>query len=583
MKKRQYLMNEPLSPETLAAQCLGDIDSASGSLVPPIYPSTTYERNPDGTYTSGLIYTRADNPTYDPAERLLARLEGGADCVLLSSGNAAATAVFQSLLPGDHVLVSRMLYWGIRKWLAEFAVSWGLDVEFVDTTDLTAVAAAIRPGCTRLLWLETPANPTWEITDLAAAAEIAHAADVRVGVDSTVATPVLTRPIEWGADLVVHSATKYLNGHSDVLAGAVVTAQMDPFWERLRSWRRNAGAVLGPFEAWLLQRGMRTLFLRVQRASATALMVARHFHGHPELKAVLYPGLESHPGHAIAARQMTGGFGSMLSIRVAGDEAHAMAVAGALNVFKRATSLGGVESLVEHRRSTEGPSSPVPGDLLRMSIGLEAPGDLVADLEAALAVAKSTRVATAPAETAEVASSSSGQSDTMAAVMAVVERSVAPTIIARGGMVRVLAVDRGVVTLEASGSPGAILPASPLIETLLCKALPDVSEVRVVWPGKERCDLVAAGDLAKRVQTILDAEINPAVAAHRGHVSLVDATDGRVQLRLEGGCQGCNLAQVTLRQGIEPMLRERLADVVSVVDVTNHGEGGEPFYSPAKR
>jgi Fe-S cluster biogenesis protein NfuA len=171
----------------------------------------------------------------------------------------------------------------------------------------------------------------------------------------------------------------------------------------------------------------------------------------------------------------------------------------------------------------------------------------------------------------------------MAAVMAAVERSVAPTIIARGGMVRVLAVDRGVVTLEASGSPGAILPASPLIETLLCKALPDVSEVRVVWPGKERCDLAAAGDLAKRVQTILDAEINPAVAAHRGHVSLVDATDGRVQLRLEGGCQGCNLAQVTLRQGIEPMLRERLADVVSVVDVTNHGEGGEPFYSPAKR
>lgn len=574
-------MHEPLSPETLAAQCLGDIDSASGSLVPPIYPSTTYERNPDGTYTSGRIYTRADNPTYDHAERLLARLEGGADCVLFASGNAAATAVFQSLVPGDHVLVSRILYWGIRTWLAEFAVSWGLDVEFVDTTDLEALAAAIRPGRTRLLWLETPANPMWEVTDLAAAAEIAHAADVRVAVDSTVATPVLTRPIEWGADLVVHSATKYLNGHSDVLAGAVVTAQMDPFWERLRSWRRNAGSVIGPFEAWLLQRGMRTLYLRVRHASETALALARHFHGHPELKAVLYPGLASHPGHEIAARQMTGGFGSMLSIRVAGDAAHAMAVAGALNVFKRATSLGGVESLVEHRSSTEGPSSPVPGDLLRLSIGLEALADLTADLEAALTAAAPTRVAEPVAVAAAI--SSRDRTDLMAAVTAEIERSVALTMIARGGRVRVLAVDQGLVTLEASGSPGAILPAVAQIETLLCTAVPGVSGVRVVWPGEGQYDATGVGDLAKRVQTILDIEVNPAVAAHRGHVSLVDVTDGRVRLRLEGGCQGCNLAQVTLRQGIEPMLRQRLAEVVSVVDVTNHAEGGEPFYSPAKR
>ncbi len=576
-------MNEPLSPETLAAQCLGDVDAASGSLVPPIYPSTTYERNPDGTYTSGLIYTRADNPTYDPAERLLAQLEGGADCVLVASGNAAATAVFQSLLPGDHVLVSRILYWGIRKWLAEFAVSWGLDVEFVDTADLAALAAAMRPGCTRLLWLETPANPMWEITDLAAAAEIAHAADVRVAVDSTVATPVLTRPIEWGADLVVHSATKYLNGHSDVLAGAVVTAEMDPFWERLRSWRRNAGVVLGPFEAWLLQRGMRTLFLRVQHSSETALALARHFHGHPALKAVLYPGLESHPGHEIAARQMTGGFGSMLSIRVAGDEAHAMAVAGALKVFKRATSLGGVESLVEHRRSTEGPSSPVPEDLLRISIGLESLGDLVADLEAALAAAAPTCTATAPSVSNDVAEGVTDQSGLVAAVTAEVERTVAPTIIARGGAVRVLSVDQGVVMLEASGSPGAVLPARALIETVLCNAVPGVSGVQVVWPGDVCCDDALDGDLAKRVQAILDTEINPAVAAHRGHVRLVDVTEGRVQLCLEGGCQGCNLAQVTLRQGIEPILRERLDDVVAVVDVTRHAEGGEPFYSPAKR
>ena len=189
---------------------------------------------------------------------------------------AAATAVFQSLLPGDHVLVSRVLYWGVRKWLAEFGLTWGLDVEFTDTADLAAVAAAIRPGRTRLLWVETPANPMWEITDLAAICELAHSAGVRVAVDNTVATPVLTRPLEFGADLVVHSATKYLNGHSDVLAGAVLTARRDPFWERIRSWRRNAGAMLGPFEAWLLQRGMRTLFLRVQRASDSALAIATH-------------------------------------------------------------------------------------------------------------------------------------------------------------------------------------------------------------------------------------------------------------------------------------------------------------------
>src|SRR2546422_3638424 len=241
-------MNHALSPETLAAQAMGDVDATSGALVPAIHPSTTYERGPDGTYRSGLVYTRADNPTYDHAERLLATLEGGAAGMLFASGSAAATAVFQSLLPGDHVLVSRVLYWGVRKWLAEFGIAWGLDVEFIDTNDLGAVETAIRPGRTRLLWVETPANPMWDITDLAAITAIAHAADVRVAVDNTVATPVLTRPIGFGVDLVVHSATKYLNGHSDVLAGAVVTARRDPFWERIRSWRRNAGCVLGPFE-----------------------------------------------------------------------------------------------------------------------------------------------------------------------------------------------------------------------------------------------------------------------------------------------------------------------------------------------
>jgi cystathionine gamma-synthase len=390
-----------VSPETLAAQALGAADPLTGGLVPVISPSTNYEQQPDGSYRQDRVYTRADNPTYQYAENLLAALEGSrCACAVFASGMAAATAVFQSLLPGDHVLVSRVLYWGVRKWLAEFALTWGLDVEFADTTDLGALAASIRPGRTRLLWVETPANPMWEITDLAAVCELAHSAGARVAVDNTVATPVLTRPFEHGADLVVHSATKYLNGHSDVLAGAVLTARRDPFWERVRSWRRNAGAVLGPFEAWLLQRGMRTLFLRVHRASETALAIAAHLDGHPALSAVLYPGLPSHPGHQVAARQMTGGFGGMLSIRLAGGPRQAMSVLQAVRVFKRATSLGGVESLIEHRRSMEGPSSPVPGDLLRLSVGIEAAGDLVADLDAALSPAGGSRDSAPPAPAA---------------------------------------------------------------------------------------------------------------------------------------------------------------------------------------
>ena len=373
-----------VSPETLAAQAMGEVEPVSGGLAPVINPSTNYEQAADGTYRQDRAYTRADNPTYESAERLLAALEGpGSACALFASGMAAATAVFQSLLPGDHVLVSRVLYWGVRKWLAEFALTWGLDVEFVDTSNLEVVGSALRPGRTRLVWVETPANPMWEICDLAAICDLAHAAGVRVAVDNTVATPVLTRPLELGADLVVHSATKYLNGHSDVLAGAVLTASPDPLWERIRSWRRNAGAVLGPFEAWLLQRGMRTLFLRVHRASDNALAIATHFSGHPALIDVLYPGLTSHPGHEIAARQMRGGFGGMLSIRMAGGADDARAVLAGVEVFKRATSLGGVESLMEHRAITEGPSSPVPDDLLRLSVGIEAPGDLIADLEAA--------------------------------------------------------------------------------------------------------------------------------------------------------------------------------------------------------
>jgi cystathionine gamma-synthase len=571
-------MTESRSRETLAAQAFGEAD-ASGALVPPIHPSTIYEANPDGTARDGIAYTRADNPTYDHAERLLATLEGGAECMLFASGNAAASAVFQSLLPGDHVLVSRILYWGIRRWLAEFAIAWGLDVEFVETSDVGAVRRAIRPGRTRLLWLETPANPTWDVVDLAAMSELAREAGVRVAVDNTVATPVLTRPIELGADLVVHSATKYLNGHSDVLAGAVVTARRDPFSERIRSWRRNAGCVAGPFEAWLLQRGMRTLFLRVRHASATAMRVARHLEGHPSLSAVLYPGLPGHPGHDVAARQMIGGFGGMLSIRMAGGEAAAMTVLAALKVFRRATSLGGTESLVEHRRSTEGASSPVPADLLRLSIGLEAAHDLIADLEAALEGVRSIPARGPAPRSSETTPASL---DVAGRVAAVVDVAIAPAIIARGGSVRVASVEDGVVTLEVEGSPGATVPMTARIEALVRAAVPETTEVKVLWPAAAPAS-DAEGDLAGRVQRVLDEEVNCAVSAHGGHVTLLDARDGRVRLRLEGGCQGCSLAEVTLRQGIEPLLRRRVADVVAVVDATDHAAGAAPFFAPGKR
>jgi len=298
---------------------------------------------------------------------------------------AAATAVFLALGPGVHVIAPQIMYWGLRNWLKSFAAERGVAVDFVDASSTDALAAAVQPGRTKLIWIESPANPTWAITDIAAAADIAHRAGAHLAIDSTVATPVLTRPIEHGADIVMHSATKYLNGHSDVVAGALVTARHDEFWERIAAIRTGNGAILGSFEAWLLLRGMRTLHLRVERCCRTAQAIAEHFVGHRRIAAVLYPGLPNHPGHAVAARQMLDGFGGMLSIRVAGGESAAIATAARTTVWKRATSLGGVESLVEHRASIEGPGSPAPGDLLRLSVGIEDADDLIGDLEQALA------------------------------------------------------------------------------------------------------------------------------------------------------------------------------------------------------
>jgi cystathionine gamma-synthase len=373
-----------LAPATLAAQALGWIDESTGAVIPPAHFSTTHERDADNEFRRGFNYIRGGNPTWRQVEALLARLEGGEDALVLASGMSAATAVFLALKPGDHVVAPKVAYYALRKWLEGPGTEWGLDVTFVDMTDLAALAGAVRPGRTRLVWIETPGNPTWEITDIAAAAKIAHEAGALLAVDSTVAAATLTHPLALGADIVMHSATKYLNGHTDVLAGALVTARRDAFWERIVAVRTNVGAVLGAMEAWLLLRGMRTLPLRVARACHSAQAVAERFAGDRRVAAVLYPGLPSHPGHAIAARQMTGGFGGMLSLRIAGGQAAALAAAARLQVWKRATSLGGVESLVEHRHSVEGEDTPTPPDLLRLSVGIEDVGDLIADLDQAL-------------------------------------------------------------------------------------------------------------------------------------------------------------------------------------------------------
>jgi cystathionine gamma-synthase len=376
--------NRAKRPETLLAQALGWVDETTGALVPPIHGSTTYQRDPDNQYRKGFTYTRGDNPTYAQVEALLADLEGGAAAMVLGSGMSAATLPFMSLKSGDHVVAQSIMYWGVRAWLAGFAEQWGLRVDLVEPSDIDGLAKMVRPGETKLVWIETPANPTFESVDIAAVAAIAHGAGARLCVDSTVATPILTRPIEHGADLVMHSATKYLNGHSDVLAGALIAARTDEWWDKLKEIRTFHGKVLGPMEAWLLLRGMRTLHLRVRQASENAMAIARRFAVHPKVTQVLYPGLESAPGHAIAARQMSGGFGGMLSMRFTDGEDAAIAVANRVKVFKRATSLGGVESLVEHRASIEGKGTPVPFDLLRFSVGVEHVDDLIADLEQAI-------------------------------------------------------------------------------------------------------------------------------------------------------------------------------------------------------
>jgi cystathionine gamma-synthase len=369
--------------ETLAVHAGGEPDETTGALAPAIHPSTTYLHAPDGAADHGRRYAREGNPNEERLERALAALDGGQQALVFASGVAAATALLTSLPGASTVAFHRDLYHGVLELGRDYLPRWGLSPLFANLADPAEVEIAFAQGA-RVVWVETPTNPLLEIVDLAALSAMAHEVGATVVVDGTFATPALQRPLALGADVVLHSMTKYLGGHSDVLGGALVFAQADGLAERAREVRHRTGAVASPFASWLVLRGIRSLACRVERQSASALAVARALDGHPAVRQVLYPGLERHVGHDIARRQMRA-FGGMLSIRVAGGREAAIGVARRLRLFTNATSLGGVESLVEHRASVEGAGSATPDDLLRLSIGLEHADDLIEDLTQALA------------------------------------------------------------------------------------------------------------------------------------------------------------------------------------------------------
>lgn len=369
--------------ETLAVHAAKDIDPATGAIVPPLHLSTTFGRDENLALLGPSQYVREGNPTQDVFERAMAAVEGGTLGMAFSSGSAASTAVIQALAPGSHVLFPDDAYYGMYAIADEFFPTWGLTWSKVSMLDPDQFRAALRPE-TRLVWLESPSNPLIRVADLRHGVALAHGVGARVFVDNTFATPALQRPLQLGADVVMHSTTKYIGGHSDVHGGVLVFARRDEFSDRVAHIRHLLGAIASPFNCWLALRGLRTLACRVEAQSRTAMRIALAMASHPAIERVHYPGLPTDPGHAIAAGQMSS-FGAMLSIRVRGGEAAAKRAAGRVQLFTRATSLGGIESLLEHRKTSEGPGGQAPPELLRLSIGLEHADDLIADLEQALA------------------------------------------------------------------------------------------------------------------------------------------------------------------------------------------------------
>jgi cystathionine gamma-synthase len=369
--------------ETLVVHAGRAADPATGAVSPPIHLSTNFAREADGSLPHGFLYARSENPTRKALESALTPLEGGAVALAFASGMAATTAVFQSLGPGDHVIAPEDAYYGTAKVLREVFQRWGLSSSFVNMTDPAAIERAVTPR-TRLVWMETPSNPTLAVTDIAAVSRIAHAAGALAVCDNTWATPLLQRPLDLGADVVMHATTKYLAGHGDVTGGALVLREDGDLAARLRLIQTVGGAVPSPFDCWMAHRGIRTLAHRMRGHCDNAERVAAFLKAHRAVEVAHYPGLENDPGRAVAARQMTR-YGGMVSTRIRGGAQAALAVVSRVRLFTRATSLGGPESLIEHRASSEGPGSRTPPGLLRLSVGLEHPDDLIEDLDQALA------------------------------------------------------------------------------------------------------------------------------------------------------------------------------------------------------
>lgn len=378
------MSNRRPSLTTLISQALHSLEPETGAVVPSIQPAATYARDENYDIRQPYWYRRDGSQTTAQAEAIISTLEDAQQSLLFSSGMSACTAVIESLPTGAHVVAPKVMYHGVLQQFQNYEANGRLSVTYYDAGDIDSLAAAVAQKKTELVWVETPNNPNWEVTDIARASAIAHAAGARLLTDCTGTPPCMTRALELGADISFHSATKYLNGHSDVTAGVLSVNNVDQHWEDIENIRKLQGTVLHSFDAWLLIRGMRTLFLRVEKSSANAMAIAKHFEGHRHVESVMYPGLPSHPGHEVAKHQTGGQFGGMLSIIVKGEEKTAIDVARFCDLFYPATSLGGVESLVEHRKTVSGDGFPVHPRLLRLSIGIEDADDLIYDLEQAL-------------------------------------------------------------------------------------------------------------------------------------------------------------------------------------------------------
>ncbi len=370
-----------MKTETLAIHAFNTVHTNTGDVTQPLSLSTTFFRAEDGGYPGGHMYSRVSNPNRSTLEQLLSTLEKGADCCAFSSGNAAGMAVFQALKPGSHIIAPDDMYWGFKKQLQTIFKD-SLEIDFVDLTDPTALDTYVKSN-TVMIWIETPSNPLLKVTDIKAMSTFAKAHDLILACDSTFASPILQNPITLGADIVMHSTTKYIGGHSDVLGGALITANKNEFWERIRNVQQIGGAVPSPFDSFLLVRSIKTLPYRMRGHCSNGMALAQYLDQHPQIEAVFYPGLPQHPQHEIAKAQMSD-FGGMLSVLVKGGFEEAKRVVNRVQLFAQATSLGGIESLIEHRASVEGPDTKTPGNLLRISVGLEHIDDLIADFEAAL-------------------------------------------------------------------------------------------------------------------------------------------------------------------------------------------------------